>query len=381
MKKLLKRIFAKLKYIFALIFYIFPVNKNKVVVYNFAGNGFGDNPKYLVKELLKHKPYKIIWIVKDKNIEMPSGIKKVRYNSLSSIYHLTTAKLWLDTIRNNPKPLFKRKKQTYIQTWHGGIFIKGQEKDVENYLSKGYVKSAKGDGKIADYMLSNCKKRTELIKRAFWFDGEILEFGVPRDDVMFNPDIQEIKELKNKYNIQNKKMVVYAPSFRNDSSFYANLNFEPDKLIKALNKKFNSNFAFCVRLHPNDNSITKLKGFENVINLTKESDSQLILSAADVVISDYSSMLLDFTLTKKPAFIFAPDYDDYIKKERELYVDLSKIGIPFAKTFNDLIKEIESFDKNSYNKSLDKFFDFYEIFEKGNSSKLIVDYLINKGEI
>ena len=384
--KLLKKILRKIKKIathtISLTFYLMPIKKNKITFANFFGKGYGCNPKYLAEEFLKHGKYELIWFVSNLNDEsIPAGIKKVKYGSLKHYYHLITAKLWIDNIRNNPKPLFKRKKQVYIQSWHGGLMLKGIEKDAENSLSKDYIKTAKHDGKITDYVLSNCKKRTELIKRSFWYDGEILEYGVPRDDVMFKPNEKEIAELKQKYNIENKKIVVYAPSFRRDKSFYTNLTFNPDKLVDTLNKKFNNEFVFCVRLHPNDTSITSLKGFENVINLTKEADSQLILSAADVVVSDYSSMLLDFTLTKRPAFFFAPDYDEYIKKERGLYIDLGKSGIPFSKTFDELIESVETFNSKQYVKDLDKLFDFYEVFETGDSSKLIVEHLISKGDI
>ena len=359
----------------SLIFYLFPINKKKIVVYNFAGNGYGDNPKYLIKEIVKYGDYKIIWCVKNLDQDMPAFIKKVKYNSLCSMYHMITAKLWIDTIRNNPRPLFKRKKQVYIQTWHGGIFIKGQEKDAEDTLSKKYIKSAKRDGKLTDYMLSNCKKRTQLIQSSFWYNGKILEFGVPRDDVLFIPNKKEIDAFKKKYGIEDKKILLYAPSFRNNKDFYKNLKFNINKLMQSVGKKFGDNYVFCIKLHPNDSQLTELKDFNNVINFSAESDSQLILSASDIVISDYSSMFLDFLLTKRPAFIFAPDYDEYIKKERNLYVDISNIGIPFAKNFNDLLREVDNFDQNNYKANVEKFIEYYEIFENGNSSSKIVKYL------
>lgn len=382
LKKGLKKVKKLVQYTISLTFYLLPIKKNKITFSNFAGKGYGCNPKYLAEEFLKDKKYELVWFVSNTNdTSIPAGIKKVKYGSLKHYYHLITAKLWIDNIRNNPKPIFKRKKQIYIQSWHGGLVLKGIEKDAESNLSQKYIKTAKRDSSLANYMLSNCKKRTELIKRAFWYDGEILEYGVPRDDVMFKPNEKEISNLKQKYNLEGKKIVVYAPSFRTDRSFYNKLTFNPNKLIDTLNKKFNNGFVFCVRLHPNDTSITSLKGFENVINLTKEADSQLVLSAADIVISDYSSMLLDFTLTKKPAFVFAPDYDEYIQKERNLYIDLAKTGIPFSKTFDDLILSIETFDQKKYIKNLEKLFEFYEIYENGDSSKLIIKHLIDKGDI
>ena len=379
MKNRMKVILEKIKKMTTLLFYLFPINKNKIAVYNFSGGGYGDNPKYIVEELMKiSNKYKIIWFVKKSSDDFPKFIKQVKYNSLLSYYHLITSKLWLDTVRNNPRPVFKRKKQFYIQTWHGGIPMKGIEKDVEDKLSLSYVRQAKRDGKLADYMLSNCEKRTELIKRAFWFDGEILEFGVPRDDVLFNPNEKAIEDLKNRYNISNKKIVLYAPSFRNSNDFYDKLEFNVNLLKKVVENRFGENYVVCMKCHPNDLHKIDFGGkYANVIDFSKEGDSQLVLSASDIVISDYSSMLLDFTLTKRPTLIYAPDYNEYISNERNLYIDLKNIAIPFAETFDQLIKNIENFDKHIYKEKLKKFFEYYGIFEKSDSAKKIVEFLIS----
>ena len=363
----------------SLLFYFCPIKKNRICVYNFMGNGYGDNPKYLVEELLKRGKYEIIWFVNDLNLYMPEGIKKVKYGSLKSIYYMTTSRLWLDTVRNNPKPLFKRKGQYYIQMWHAGISVKGVEKDVENHLSKWYVDCAKRDSKFADVILSNSKKETELIKRAFWFNGEIFEFGLPRDDVLFKPRADEIKKLKKKYGIENKKIVLYAPTFRNNRKFYDGIKFDYKQLVDALNKKFNDEFVFCLKLHPNDVGLKKLDMFSGAVDLTAEPDSQLVLSACDVVISDYSSMLLDFILTGRFSFIFAPDYNEYISKERLLYLDIKEIGIPFANNFEELVGNIENLNEQDYHNKINKLLDYYGIVEDGNSSSLIVEELIKKG--
>ncbi len=376
LKSFFANIHNKFKKLIALSFYLFPINKNKIVFYNFKGNGFGDNPKYLANELLKHKKYKLIWFVKNLKTEMPNGIKKVKYGSLSALFHMITARLWIDNVRTNPKPTFKRKNQYYLQTWHGSLPYKAMEKDVENTLSPEYVKTAKADGKMCNFLLSNCKMMTDIYKRTFWFDGKMLEFGLPRHEALLNTDKTVIEDFKRKYNIQNKKIVLYAPSFRNDKNFYNNLQFDNAKLVKTLNKKLKKDFVFCYRLHPNDKNMDSAKVFKGGINLTQESDSQLVLSACDVVISDYSSMLLDFVLTKKVALVFAPDYNEYMQHERNLYVDIKTSGIPFSDSFEGLIENINKFKNKQYQQKINEFLKKYDIFDCSNASKKIVDYLI-----
>jgi len=375
-KKILRKIKSICKKGITLLFYFCPIKKNKITFCNFMGKGYGCNPKYLAEEFLKDEKYELIWFVSNINDEsIPKKIKKVKYGSLKHYYHLITAKLWIDNIRNNPKPIFKRRNQVYLQTWHGGLCLKAIEKDAEESLSKHYINLAKKDSKMAKYMLSNCRQRTELIKQAFWYDGCVLEMGIPKNDILYNLDNKKVELLKKKYHIESKSIVLYAPSFRKNKDFYSLLEFSVDELISELNKKFNKDFVFCYRLHPND-SMIKSK-FNNVqyIDLTQESDSQIVLAASDVVISDYSNMLLDFTLTKKLALIYAPDYEEYIKNDRRLYINLKECGIPFAETFEQLVQNIKNNNMDKYVNDINKFHNSYGIFDNQESSKKIKKFL------
>lgn len=359
-------------------FYLCPVQKNKIVCFNFRGDGFGDSPKYLVNELLKKGHYAIYWVVKDLNMMVPAPLKKIKYQSLKMYYHLITARLRIDNIRCNPKPPFKRKNQFYLQTDHGGMLLKGVEKDVEQTLGKWYVRMAKQDGKLTDFMLSNCASKTAQLKTSYWYDGEIWQFGLPREDILFHPDQSAIDELKIRYNLQDKKIVLYAPSFRDDRSFYDRLHLDPAQLTAALNQKFGGEFVFCTRVHPNDLKLKDKLAKFGTVDLTAEGDSMLVLAAADVVISDYSSMLIDFVITQKPAFCFAPDYEQYIKNERILYLDLQHCGLPFAESFPDLLNAVKTFDATAYQKVVAEIFAVNGLYPNHGSAQAIVDHLLSR---
>ena len=119
------------------------INTNKIVVDNFAGRGFGDNPKYIVKELLKRNfNLDIVWEVSDMSLPMPSGVRKVKYGTPKAYRELLTAKIWIDNIKNSVKP-DKRNDQFYLQTWHGGLAVKAIERQVEDKLDSNYVEAAK----------------------------------------------------------------------------------------------------------------------------------------------------------------------------------------------------------------------------------------------
>ncbi len=378
LKNFVKKCLAKAKRLVSLMFYLVPVNKNKITFCNFAGKGYGCSPKYLAEEFIKENRYKLIWFVSDMNLDLPKEITKVKYGSLKHYYHLITARLWIDNIRNNLKPIFKRKKQIYVQTWHGGVGIKGIEKDVEEYLGKDYLKAAKIDGKMSDYVLSGSDHLTRIIERAFWFNGEVLKLGIPRDDILFDWNEDEILKTKKELGLEGKKIILYAPSFRLDKDFYKNLNFDTEKLVKAFDERFGGNHAFCIRLHPNDATKENIEVFKNAVNLNVLSDSNIALHCADYVISDYSSMIFDFARLDRISLVYAPDYDVYTKNERKLYFDIKESVFPFAQSFDDLLSNISNFDDKAYKKNMKKFNDFFGFYDNNNSSQRVKDFLKDK---
>lgn len=117
-KELIKQIYG---IFFFYLFRIIPL-KNKVVFSSFSGKRYGDNPKIISDKLYNEKKkLKQIWLFHDNKFKnIPSDIIQVKWGSISSIYHLATAKIWVDS---HTKPIWvrKRKKQFFIETWHGRI--------------------------------------------------------------------------------------------------------------------------------------------------------------------------------------------------------------------------------------------------------------------
>lgn len=133
-------------------------NDHKVVLDNFEGRGYGDNPKYIAEELLsRHAGFDLVWVVRKKtNYSFPNGIRTVNVNSLRMIIELATAKFWIDNCRK-PRYVGKTKKQKYIQTWHGFYPLKMLEKDAQKSLPDYYINQAKHDSEMTDLMLSGCR--------------------------------------------------------------------------------------------------------------------------------------------------------------------------------------------------------------------------------
>jgi len=361
------------------LFRIFPVQKNKIFIQNFNGKGYGDNPKYIIEEILRRElNYTLVWSVAPmlaKNF--PRKVKTVPHKSIRAIYEEATAQFWIDNCR---KQLYVRKRdsQYYIQTWHGMINCKKVEKDAEEKLSAYYVKQAKYDSTLANLFISDSTFSSQLYRSAFWYNGEILECGSPRGDILVNHTLNQslINKVKNHFQITGTtKIALYAPTFRDNSNVdIYDINYQ--LLLTSLQEQTKEPWVFLIRLHPNIADKSNLLSYsESIINASNYNDMQELMLASDMLITDYSDCMYEFALMNKPVFLYANDHAQY-SKERGFYFDLFSMPFPCAVTNSELADAILHFDSANYVQSLEAFFQKVGVIRNGDASKKVVDRLI-----
>jgi len=362
------------------IFRLFPIDKKLVVVCNVWG--FGDNAKYVAKELSrrkqgKNKDLKIVFICNHNKNEKPRNPNILMYktNSLKAIYALSTARVWVDNNRKE-KYISKRKGQYYIQTWHGGIALKKIEKDYKA-LPESYIRNAKRDSKMTDLYISNSNFCTDMYRSSFWFNGEILECGSPRNDILFNCSEEEKARIRRKLGIKNEKLAIYAPTYREskDPSIY---QLDYKKMVAALEERYQDKFVLAVRLHPLVSSMsTELEYSNNIINASSYGDLYELMAISDVMITDYSNIMFEFSFLKKPVFLYAKDMMEY-ERERGFYFDYKSIPYDKAETETELLSCIRNFQWDEYQLRVNEFLSELDIYETGYASKTVVDKIIEK---
>lgn len=356
---------------FSFLFRVFPIEKNKIVICNFSGRGYGDNGKYIVEEILKeNKGYDVVWLLKkefSENSGLPINIRTVKYGSIKSIYELTTARLWIDNCRSKFF-LLKRKSQFYIQTWHGGLGLKKIEADAIHSLGNRYIKYAKRDSALADIFISNSQHLSDIYKRAFWYSGNILECGYPKNDILFSDKTIYRENVRAEYNLkENTKILLYAPTFKNhfDKKSY---NIEVSKILDNLNKKDGDDWVFMARLHPNiDGDVFSSIFPKSVINATLFPDMQELVLGIDTLITDYSSCMFDSAIAKIPTFIYASDIKSYMD-ERGFYFPLDELPFSLAENTQQLISNMSSFSSENYLSDLSCFNKRVGLQDKGDAS-------------
>ena len=359
------------------VFYIFPIKRNQVICLNFNGKGFGESPKYISKEIINsRKEIDIYWVVNDMNdLTIPSKIKKVKYKSLRFFKILYTSGVIINDTRFG---LYfnKRKQQLYIQTWHGCLAFKKIENDALKKLPSNYIKLMKHDSKMIDVMISNSDFFNKLCEKAFLYNGRIIKIGCPKEDVLINENQSTIRnEICNLLKINYKSLlIVYAPTFRIN---YENNPYDIDfRLIKkTILGKYNMDCEILVKLHPLSIDKYKIDNNKDIINVNKYSDIQKLLLAADIIITDYSSIMFDGLIANKPVILYAKDIKNY-NKERGCYFTFDELPFLFAQNNSELVDIIKNNDLNEMKDNYNEFTKKVGLIKNGNASKKVYD-LIN----
>lgn len=381
----LNRIGKSFGNIFSLIIRCFTrVHKGRLMCWAYTFKQYSCNPRYLTEYLLENNPeFEIFWVFKGHvdTSGVDKRIKCVRYKSLRYFLLVNTAEFLITNARTDPYRIYwhKRKGQKYVMLWHGGVALKRIEKDAESQLSYSYLKKAKIDSKVCDLMVSGCRFQTSLLKEKFWYDGEILEKGIPRNDVFFDkarhPEMRE--KICRKYGISSdSRIVLYAPTFRRDKSIEPyRINWS--RVVPELRKIYGTEkVSILLRLHPNligKADASSLVNYESVIDVTRYHDMQELLCVSDLLITDYSSSMFDITMLKKPCMLYATDIEKY---NRGYYFDFAELPFPLARNEEELIGNIRTFDSAAYEEAVESFFEKHiGLCEDGNASKAIAGWL------
>ncbi len=350
-----------------------PLAKNKVVLANGDGYGFGGNPKYIALELLRRRQdLDLVWVTRDRKKRLPEGVRAVQFGTYEHYYELGTAKIWIDNQHKN-FCVRKRDGQIYIQTWHGGGPLKKIEFDAEG-LPQPYLDLCEINSAMEDIMISPTGFNSQLYRKAFHYTGEIMECGYPRNDLFWKAN--ECREkIAGTFGVSPREgIVLFAPTYKDCSTEEELLDLR--KVQQALSIRFHREYRIFVRFHPFDKEPEKrYQWCEKWCNVTAYDDVQELLAAADLLITDYSSVMWDFSLQKKPVFLFHPDLEQY-KTARGYYLSFDKM--PYIEAFNneELYQKIIEFDEAVYTSKLLQFLSDYETFDTGTASQAVAQRIL-----
>jgi len=287
---------------------------NQALFVSFGGRQVSDSPLEIFHELQKTQPkLKKVWAVVNESQKVPPGSSKVVVGTPSWFAALARSK-YLVSNNNLPQYFRKRPGQIYLQTWHGTP-LKRIGKDIgKNQLTEGYNNAMKREAGYWDYLISPNEFSSEIFPRAFGFRGRLLETGYPRNDRLAKPKLQGIRE---KLGIEaSQTVVLYAPTWRDDTRDETG-NWATVNNLQQVNLP--STFTLLYRGHSNT-ATSDRKLAADTIDVTDYPDVTDLYLVADVLVTDYSSVMFDFSVTGKPMLFLCPDLASY-RNIRGFYFD------------------------------------------------------------
>jgi len=363
------------------IFRIFPIKKNRIYFSTRFGSSFSCNPRAMFEYIYKnHKnEFDFYYCLNKPDENLPKDVKRGKYLSFKDTYYFCTAKYIITNVRTC-MIFAKRRKQVYIQTWHG-IPLKMIERD-EKGIKRANLWNSVLDSNVIDILPVGSKQSQDILDRCFMCDHKTMLTGSPRNDQLILQDKTKIEDIKKKIGIGDEYVVLYAPTFRRNQKVEESV-FDNAKVKKAFEKAVGRKIKILYRFHPVVAKEGRKLEFEDyVINVTDYPDMQELLLISDILITDFSSCMFDMMLTKKPCIIFSNDAEKYLSQERGTYFSLKLLPFPIANDQKGLIDLVNNFDKTfeSYEAKVEKYLSDNGNVEDGHSCERLYNAMIRIGK-
>jgi CDP-glycerol glycerophosphotransferase len=329
--------------------------RDAVVFISFGGKRATDNPLGIAAELRRRGDTREhIWAVSDWSVPVPEGSRAV-LRSTEAYWEALARSAYLVSNDDMPTGYQKRAGQTYLQTWHGTPLkrIGFDAGALQSVNGAKYLDHLAGDIAKWDILLSPNPFSTPILRQAFRYEGEILESGYPRNDVLaasaraasdggaLAATVRERIGLP-----AGKRAVLYAPTWR-DNQFYGagRYRFDMQLDLERAWQQLGDDYVILIRGHHQmaDDTPGGRPGF--VQNVTGYPDVSELFLVSDALITDYSSMMCDFAVTGKPILVYAYDLADYRDNLRGFYLDFeAEVPGPVLTTSDEVIAALGDLD-------------------------------------
>jgi CDP-glycerol glycerophosphotransferase len=225
-----------------------------------------------------------------------------------------------------------------------------------------------------DYLISPSVFCSEVLPRAFGYKGEVLETGYPRNDRLKTHTAEDRQRLRAALGVTDPKtvLVMYAPTWR-DYKRTATGNWDLVSYMDP-NIKLPEGFRMMFRGHTNTHAIDSTKAAGSAIDVTKYPDVTELYIAADVLVTDYSSVMFDFSVTGKPIIFLAPDLERY-RAERGFYFDFeAEAPGPILTTDQEVVETLGKLPETAkrFQKAYKNWQQKFNNLEDGRASERVV---------
>ena len=359
----------------------------------FSGRGYSDSPKAMYEYMLsapEYAGYRFVWSFKEPekySFLLKNGRTEiVKFRSKADNKALRKAKYWIANYRmlDYQHP---RKDQVYVQCWHGtplkrlGYDI-AESDNAMNSIEE-IREKYRTDAKKFRWLLSPSPFATDKFATAWNLretgqEYKILEAGYPRNDRLAKATAAETEELKEKLGVAGRKVILYAPTWRDNQHVSGKgYTYRTEVDFDKLKKELGDEYIILFRAHylvANSFDFARYEGF--VKDVSSYPDINDLYIASDILVTDYSSVFFDCSILERPIIFYMYDLEQYEGELRGFYLSLDELPGPIVRDEDALIEEIQSAYKWKADEAYKNFVRTYNPYEDGDSSKRVLARVI-----
>lgn len=358
------------------IFKFFPMKKNSAFLIMTHDGGPEGNVAVTASYMKRFYHTQTTELLrKDTDFRGQGGLKRAFSFFFSKAFAMARAEYILMDNAFLPMAYMKVRKETrVIQLWHGTGTIKKFGQDVNT--GKLYELEKRANSNIS-YVIVNSEATRELYAGCFSVPVERVKvLGLPRTDLLFSgKELLRRRGLffKQYPDLMNKKLILYAPTFRDSEVDAPKLHLDLEMLVKELPKEY----CLGLRLHPFVAERFHLeKEYEGkIIDFSSYYNLNTLLMATDLLITDYSSIIFEYCVFRRPMIFFAYDLEEFSDHGRGFYRDYEEyVPGPVVKTTKEILTVIQEKDWRS--EKLQEFFKDSYAYADGKSAKRVVEFMM-----
>lgn len=351
---------------------------------SYFGTQYSCNPRAVFEEVARRETgLRLIWVTSDGRIRAPEPAETVLAGTRAHYEVLSTAR-YLVSNTGLQDWFVKRDDQTYIQTWHGsplkrvGLDIEAPTFERGRRRMDALCRDAAG----WDLLLSQSPFTTPILRRGLRYDGEVAEFGYPRNDRLHGPHVAaETARARERLGIPaGRRVVLYAPTWRDHlNTKPGDYGFELQLDLDALRAALGDDHVILLRAH---HLITRRAPFHDdgiVRDVSGHPDINELFLAADVLVTDYSSAMFDYAGLNRPIILFTPDLDRYRDTVRGLSFPIEDHAPgPLLDNCGDVIDALRGIDAvaRDHAPNLTRFRDTFTPHDDGHAAKRLTDRIL-----
>lgn len=366
---------------------LLPADSNLVLFENARGRQYADGPRRIYEELSRTRPeMKKVWAYSGRLPDADANTKVVPRLSPAYFYYLARARFWVNS-QSFPHYIKRRSDGVFVQTWHGTP-MKRMAFDVAETHRRdtAYLARAAAGADQWTLLVSPNSFTTKAIRSAYHYDGDAIEVGYPRNDLLHRHDRDQIAaRVRARLGIRpGQRIVLYAPTFRDDQRRSGRFAFRLPFDLERMHGALGTDTVLLLRMHFLVGSRAEIPQAlrAHVRDVSPYPEIQELLLISDVLVTDYSSVFFDYASLRRPMLFFAYDLEAFRDNLRGFYFDYEDVVPgPIVRTEDELIGALRdpSLAEPESSEKSEQFLERYCAHDDGRASERVVDHVFGSG--